>query len=183
MHVQVWVTVCMQMMHGMDHIVVYEPDQRARLGFVLSWKAMIENVVNSRELIWQLFKRDLLAGSKQSVLGILWIVISPLVGIVSWVLMNEAGVLHPGALDIPYPSMSCSERPFGDCSWRSIQRPPQASHPSAGCWYKQVSHEALVAQQMAHTVIVVIVNMLLLLSVWASSAPRFIGRFCCFRSV
>ena len=93
----------MQMMHGMDHIVVYEPDQRARLGFVLSWKAMIENVVNSRELIWQLFKRDLLAGSKQSVLGILWIVISPLVGIVSWVLMNEAGVLHPGALDIPYP--------------------------------------------------------------------------------
>ena len=53
------------MMRGMDHIVIYEPDQRTGLGFVAGWKAMIDNVVNSRELIWQLFKRDLLAGSKQ----------------------------------------------------------------------------------------------------------------------
>lgn len=174
MHVQAWVTVCMQMMHGMDHIVVYEPDQRARLGFVLSWKAMIENVVNSRELIWQLFKRDLLAGSKQSVLGILWIVISPLVGIVSWVLMNEAGVLHPGALDIPYPLYVL----FGTAIWglfMAFYSAAASSLTSVGGLLVQAkfSHEALVAQQMAHTVIVVIVNMLLLLSVWGIFGATF----------
>lgn len=155
-------------MHGMNHIVVYEPDQRARLGWVLGWKAMIDNVVNSRELIWQLFKRDLLAGSKQSILGLLWMVISPLVGIVSWVLMNEAGVLQPGALDVPYPLFVL----FGTALWglfMAFFSAAAASLTSAGGLLIQAkfSHEALVAQQMAHTVIVVIVNILLLMAVWS----------------
>lgn len=154
-------------MHGTDHIVVYEPDQRARLGWVLGWKAMIANVVNSRELIWQLFKRDLLAGSKQSILGLLWMVISPLVGIVSWVLMNEAGVLRPGALDVPYPLFVL----FGTGLWglfMAFFSAAAASLTSAGGLLIQAkfSHEALVAQQLAHTVIVVIVNLLLLMAVW-----------------
>jgi len=154
-------------MHDTDHIVVYEPDQRASLGFVLGLKAMIENVVNSRELIWQLFKRDLLAGSKQSIFGLLWIVISPLLGIVSWVLMNEAGVLRPGALGVPYPLYVL----FGTALWglfMAFYSAAAASLTSAGGLLIQAkfSHEALVAQQMAHTVIVLIVNILLLMAVW-----------------
>ena len=154
-------------MRGTDHIVVYEPDQRARLGWVLSWKAMLENVVNSRELIWQLFKRDLLAGSKQSVFGLLWMLISPLVGILSWVLMNEAGVLRPGALNVPYPLYVL----FGTAIWglfMAFYAAAASSLTSAGGLLIQAkfSHEALVAQQMAHTVIVVMVNLLLLTAVW-----------------
>ena len=154
-------------MLGTDQIVVYEPDQRARLGWVLSWKTMIENVVNSRELIWQLFKRDLLAGSKQSILGLLWMVISPLVGIVSWVLMNEAGVLRPGTLDVPYPLYVL----FGTALWglfMAFYSAAASSLTSAGGLLIQAkfSHEALVAQQMAHNVIVVIVNIVLLVAVW-----------------
>jgi homopolymeric O-antigen transport system permease protein len=155
------------MMRGMDQIVIYEPDQRTGLGFVASWKAMVENVVNSRELIWQLFKRDLLAGSKQSMFGLLWLVLSPLLGIVSWVLMQEAGVLRPGALDVPYPVYVL----FGTAIWglfMAFYAAAASSLTSAGGLLVQAkfSHEALVAQQMAHTVTVVIVNMLLLLLVW-----------------
>ena len=154
-------------MQGTDHIIVYEPDQRVRLGCVLGWKAMIDNVVNSRELIWQLFRRDLLAGSKQSVLGLLWMVISPLIGILSWVLMNEAGVLRPGALDVPYPVYVL----FGTTIWglfMAFYSAAASSLTSAGGLLIQAkfSHEALVAQQMAHTVIVVMVNLLLLMAVW-----------------
>ena len=162
------------MLHGTDHIVVYEPDQRVRLGFVLGWKAMIENVMNSRELIWQLFKRDLLAGSKQSLLGLLWIVISPLVGILSWVLMYEAGVLRPGALDVPYALYVL----FGTAIWglfMAFYSTAASSLTSVGGLLIQAkfSHEALVAQQMAHTVIVVIVNILLLMAVWGIFGTTF----------
>jgi lipopolysaccharide transport system permease protein len=155
-------------MLGTDHIVVYEADQRARLGWVRSWKAMIDNLVNSRELIWQLFKRDLLAGSKQSALGLLWILISPLIGILSWVLMNEAGVLQPGALEVPYPLYVL----FGTAIWglfMAFYSAAASSLTSAGGLLIQAkfSHEALVAQQMAQTVIVVIVNLLLLMGLWA----------------
>lgn len=158
----------------MDHIVVYEPDQRARLGFMLGWKAMIENVVNSRELIWQLFRRDLLAGSKQSMLGLLWILIAPLIGIVSWVLMHEAGVLQPGVLDVPYPLYVL----FGTAIWglfMAFYSAAASSLTSAGGLLIQAkfSHEALVAQQMAHTVIVVVVNLLLLIGVWGIFEATF----------
>ena len=145
-------------MRGMDQIVIYEPDQRTGLGFVAGWKAMMDNVVNSRELIWQLFKRDLLAGSKQSMFGLLWIVLSPLLGIVSWVLMHEAGVLRPGALDVPYPLYVL----FGTAIWglfMAFYSAAASSLTSAGGLLVQAkfSHEALVAQQLAHTVTVVIV--------------------------
>jgi lipopolysaccharide transport system permease protein len=153
-------------MPGIDYIVVYEPDQRARLGWVLGCKAMIENVVNSRELIWQLCKRDFLAGSKQSVLGLLWIVVSPLVGILSWVLMNEAGVLRPGAVDVPYPLYVL----VGTAIWglfMAFYSAAAGSLTSAGGLLLQAkfSHEALVAEQMAHTMIAVIINLGLLLVV------------------
>lgn len=65
---------------------------------------MIKNIIDSRELIIQLFKRDFFAVYKKSFLGSAWIFISPVIGIVSWVLMNYAGVLQPGDVGIPYPA-------------------------------------------------------------------------------
>jgi len=64
---------------------------------------MTQNIINSRELIWQLFKRDFFASYKKSFLGISWIVVSPILGIVSWVFLQKTGLLNPGQLDIPYP--------------------------------------------------------------------------------
>ena len=63
---------------------------------------MSSNMFRSRELIWQLFKRDFLASYKKSFLGITWIFISPIIGIVSWVLLQRTGVLNAGNLEINY---------------------------------------------------------------------------------
>jgi len=65
---------------------------------------MARNMVSSRELIWQLFKRDFFASYKKSFLGITWVFIAPVLGIVSWVLLQSTGVLNAGDLDIPYPA-------------------------------------------------------------------------------
>lgn len=65
---------------------------------------MSKNIFKSRELIWQLFRRDFLAAYKKSFFGMAWIFISPLMGIVSWVFLNATGMLNPGDVGIPYPA-------------------------------------------------------------------------------
>ena len=85
-------------------ITIYHPNQRHELGFFQTWTAMTRNVIRSRELIWQLFKRDFFAGFKKSFLGKGWLFISPLLGIVSWVFYQQIGMLHPGEVGIPYPA-------------------------------------------------------------------------------
>lgn len=88
----------------METITTYTPNQRARIGFFKTWFIMAQNIVSSRELIWQLFRRDFLMAYQKSFLGITWIFISPIIGIVSWVFMNATGVLNPGDVGIPYPA-------------------------------------------------------------------------------
>jgi len=84
-------------------VKIYRPNQRHELGFFRTWTVMVRNVVRSRELIWQLFKRDFLAGYKKSFLGVTWIFLSPILGIVSWTFLNSTGMFDPGELEIPYP--------------------------------------------------------------------------------
>ena len=85
-------------------IIVYEPNNRRKIGFFKTWVIMCKNIVTSKELIVQLFKRDFLGVYKKSFIGIGWIFISPLIGIISWVFMNAVGVLKPGNVGIPYPA-------------------------------------------------------------------------------
>ena len=87
-----------------DKIVVYGPDDRRKIGFFKTWAVMLKNIVASRELILQLFKRDFLAVYKKSFLGIGWLFLSPVIGIISWVFMNAIGILKPGNVGIPYPA-------------------------------------------------------------------------------
>ena len=82
---------------------IYKPNQRHELGFLGTWSVMAKNIANSRELIWQLFKRDFFASYKKSFVGIIWIFVAPVMGIVSWVFLNMTGMLHPGDVGIPYP--------------------------------------------------------------------------------
>jgi len=83
---------------------VYEPDSRRHINFFKIWIIMFRNVITSRELIYQLFKRDFFMAYKKSFIGTAWILFSPIAGIISWVLMNRTGILNPGDVGIPYPA-------------------------------------------------------------------------------
>lgn len=87
-----------------DEITIYRPNQRHELGFIETWVVMGRNVWKSRELIWQLFKRDFFAAYKKSFLGFSWIFLTPIMGIISWVFMQKTGILNPGDVGIPYPA-------------------------------------------------------------------------------
>jgi ABC-type polysaccharide/polyol phosphate export permease len=56
----------------------------------------------SRHILWHLFRRDFVAGFRQKLLGYLWIVLVPLLGIASFVFMHWTGILNPGATPFPY---------------------------------------------------------------------------------
>lgn len=88
----------------MERITIYEPHQRAKLGWFKTWGILIQNIIDSRELIIQLFKRDFLMSNKKSFLGMSWLIITPIMGILSWVFMNVTGILTPGDVGIPYPA-------------------------------------------------------------------------------
>lgn len=88
---------------GNGIVTVYRPNQRHDLGFFQVWEVMARNIVNSRELIWQLFRRDFLAAYKKSFIGVAWILLAPIMGIVSWVYLNSTGMLRPGDVGVPYP--------------------------------------------------------------------------------
>ncbi len=138
-------------MHAANQeMTVYKPNQRHELGFFQTWGVMAKNVVKSRELIWQLFKRDFFAAYKKSFIGITWIFISPILGIISWVFFKETGMLQPGDVGIPYPAYVL----IGSSVWGLFMGFYNASKGtlSAGSGFiMQVNypHEALLFKQVA----------------------------------
>lgn len=84
--------------------IIYEPNQRLKIGWIQTWIILIRNVIQSWSLIYQLFRRDFLMSYKKSFIGASWIFISPILGIVSWVFYNSTGILQPGDVGIPYPA-------------------------------------------------------------------------------
>ena len=90
-------------MDDISHKRVYEPDRFVRVGFFASWKEMAISLLQSRELIWRLFVRDFSAKYRQSLLGILWALLNPIITVGIFVFLNRAGILNIGETSVPYP--------------------------------------------------------------------------------
>lgn len=87
-----------------NNITIYEPGERRKTSFFHVWLKMLKNILKSKELIYQLFRRDFLMAYKKSFIGLWWIALSPIVGVVSWIFLNSSGILKPGDVGIPYPA-------------------------------------------------------------------------------
>ncbi len=85
-----------------EKITVYLPDKHLKIGFINSWKEMFNELIRSRELIWRLFLRDFGARYRQSILGISWAIINPIITVGIFIFLNRSGVLTIGETKIPY---------------------------------------------------------------------------------
>ena len=83
-------------------VVVYQPESRVK-DPVLLIKRMWYDLLASRELAWQLFQRKIQSQYRQSILGILWIFMPPLVTALGLTVLKQTSVLNVGATPIPYP--------------------------------------------------------------------------------
>jgi len=82
--------------------VIYEPNKYLKTGIGI-WRTMFEEIGEGRELIWRLFVRDLSAKYKQSVLGYVWVLVTPFIAIGTFMVLNKSGIFTIGSTDIPYP--------------------------------------------------------------------------------
>ena len=153
---------------SIQQITIYKPNQRHELGFFHTWTVMVNNILSSKELIWQLFKRDFFASYKKSFIGITWIFLSPIMGLVSWVFLQKTGMLHPGEMGIPYPAYVL----IGTSMWGLFMgffNSARLTLSSGQSLVMQVNypHEVLLfmqtAQHLANFLIAFLVNIVVLL--------------------
>lgn len=83
-------------------VIVYEPESRLRHPVQLC-QEMWQDLLSSRDLAWQLIKRDIQSQYRQSVLGILWAFLPPIVTAAGLTFLRKTGVFNIGETDIPYP--------------------------------------------------------------------------------
>ena len=86
-----------------EEVRVYRPGQHVGWRPAI-WLEMATELWRSRELIWRLFLRDFTARYKQTVLGISWAIIMPLVAVGTFMFLNRSGILNIGEVEIPYPA-------------------------------------------------------------------------------
>ena len=83
-------------------VVVHSAIGRRGMGLFHVPKLLIRNLLRSRDLITVLFKRDFLAPHRKALLGSVWLVLSPLLGVLTWILLEATGLLKPGDVGVPY---------------------------------------------------------------------------------
>ena len=86
-----------------EKATVYFPDKSIKQGYPSLFKEMVGEVINSRWLTWQLFKRNVSAIYRQSLLGVAWALIVPLVTVGTFIFLNASGIFDVGDITIPYP--------------------------------------------------------------------------------
>jgi len=87
----------------MKNLVSYEPDNVLKKSYLQLFREIVNEIRNNRWLMWQLFRREFLSHYKQSLVGIFWAFIMPIVSLGAFVLLNHSGVLNLGEFSVPYP--------------------------------------------------------------------------------
>jgi lipopolysaccharide transport system permease protein len=82
-------------------ITVYEPN-RGQRGLISSLGQARHDITVSRYVIARLFWRDFITQFRQKILGYFWVLLSPILGIISFLFLFSIGVLKPGEGEIPY---------------------------------------------------------------------------------
>lgn len=83
-------------------LAVYTPESQVRNPIRLL-RSMWSNLLASKELAWRLFVRDLSARYRQSMFGIVWAFIPPIVTSLIFILLQSSSVVDFGETEIPYP--------------------------------------------------------------------------------
>ncbi len=83
-------------------ITTYEPDNSLRKGYLHVFREIYRDLKENRYLTYQLFKRDILGAYKQSLMGIFWAFLIPIIVVGSFAILNFASVLQIGPIPIPY---------------------------------------------------------------------------------
>jgi lipopolysaccharide transport system permease protein len=117
--------VSAQKKYKLSNRVVHTPESQMRRPIQLV-KTMWRDLLASRELAWQLVKRDIKAKYRQSFLGIFWAIIPPIVTAGGFVLAKDGGVINLGDTELPYPAYVMFSMTLWQTFVEALQGPVQA---------------------------------------------------------
>jgi lipopolysaccharide transport system permease protein len=86
-----------------DEVTVYEPESFIKRGYFRLIPEIAKEINKNRWLTLQLFKRDFSANFKQSFGGYLYVVLVPLMAVLAFAALKNAGVFEMGGINVPFP--------------------------------------------------------------------------------
>lgn len=105
--------------------VVYSPESRIRHPLQL-FREMWRDLLASRELAWRLLVRDISAQYRQSLLGIFWAFIPPVITAAGFTLAKSNGIVNIGNTELPYAAYVMFSMSLWQTFVEAINGPVQA---------------------------------------------------------
>ena len=148
------------------------PPRRAPL--LEQWRAIIRNIKTYSFFIYQLVRISFIGQFKRSFFGLLWLFVLPIIAVIAWVLLHGAGIVEPGATNIPYPAfVLLSTSIWGFFSDMSKSSSRILSKRSNMIIMTRFPHEVLVAERVVVHVIRFIIPFLINIVVLLIFGVRF----------
>jgi len=154
---------------------VYEPNYIIKIG-VRVWIDMFRELIEYRGLIWRLIIRDISARYRQSVLGIFWSFLTPLLMTIIFLQMKNNKILPIGDTALPYAAYVF----FGQMIWLLFSQGMMAAASSlisSGSLLTKINFpkEVLVISALGQTLFEFIVRipLLILIFLWVGFVPQF----------
>jgi lipopolysaccharide transport system permease protein len=147
-----------------ETVTTYEPDNSLKKGYLRMFREIIDEIRNNRWLIYQLFRRDFFTTYGQSIFGILWAFIIPIISVGTFVVLSASGVFAVGSITVPYPVYAL----LGLAFWQLFATGIVASSTSlvkAGTMIVKInfSKKALVISSMGQTMVSFLIQLALAL--------------------
>lgn len=151
-----------------ESVTTYEPDNSLKKGYSQIFKEILNELRKSRWLIYQLFKRDFLTTYKQSVFGVLWAFIIPIVSVATFGILSQSNLFNPGNIHVPYVIYAL----LGMAYWQLFSTGLIATSNSivqAGSMIAKInfSKKALVIASMGKTIVAFLIQFALALASFA----------------
>ncbi|MDJ0619009.1 MAG: ABC transporter permease [Calothrix sp. MO_192.B10] len=105
--------------------VVYRSQSSIRHPLQL-FQQMYRDLLASRELAWRLLVRDISAQYRQSLLGIFWAFLPPIITAASFTLAKSNGIINIGNTELPYPAYVMFSMTLWQTFTESLNGPVQA---------------------------------------------------------
>jgi len=156
-------------------IITYEPDNSLKKGYGSLFIEIGRDLSENRWLTYQLFKRDFFTLYKQSVLGVVWLLLIPMMSVYTFILLNQSGLFLVGSMNLPYPIYAL----WGMAFWQLFSVGLIAASNSlikAGSMILKInfSKKSLVVSAVSQSIIPFL-TILILLSIcyiWYGISPR-----------
>ncbi|MDZ8055557.1 MAG: ABC transporter permease [Aulosira sp. ZfuCHP01] len=128
--------------------VVYRPESRIRHPLQL-FREMGRDLLASRELAWRLLIRDISAQYRQSLLGIFWAFIPPVITAAGFTLAKSNGIVNIGNTELPYAAYVMFSMSLWQTFIEALNGPVQAVTAAKAMLTRiNFPHEALIVAKL-----------------------------------